>query len=231
MEARFAVTSRRPFVIAHRGFSAQYPENTLVALRAALDLGVDYVEVDVQETRDGKLAVFHDYRLGRICWVPGRVRDTTFAEMRRLNPTIPSLGEVLRICRGKARVLIEIKGADPRKVAAEIERRGVEREVIVFSLSMARLQALAAINPRISRFGLIARDLTANIATLKSSLTVEGLGLSRRLVTSPEIVDTIHRHGWQLFVWTVNRRAEMQRFASWGVDGLITNHPDRALQL
>ena len=228
MEARFAVTSRRPFIIAHRGFSAEYPENTLVAVRAALNLGVDYVEIDVQETADGKLAVFHDYRLDRICWVTGRVRDTTFAGLRRLNPTIPSLAEVLRVCRGKARVLIEIKGADPRKVAAEIERHGMEREVIVFSLSMSHLQVLAAANPRIARFGLVARDLTTNIASLKSSVTVEGLGVSRRLVTSPEIVDMVHRHGWQLFVWTVNRKAEMQQLASWGVDGLITNHPDRA---
>src|SRR2546428_3387763 len=99
MEARLAVTSRRPFVIAHRGFGAQYPENTLVAVRAALDLGVDYVEIDVQETRDGKLAVFHDYRLDRICGVSGRVRDTRFAGMKRLNPTIPSLAGLLRVCR------------------------------------------------------------------------------------------------------------------------------------
>src|ERR1041384_6006486 len=247
MEARFARSSRRPFIISHRGFSAQYPENTLVAVRAATHLGVDYGEIEVQETADGKLAVFHDYRLDRICWVTGRVRDVTFTELRRLNPTIPSLAEVLRVCRDKAPVLIEIKGANPRKVAAEIERCGMEREVIVFSLSLARLEALAAANPRIARFGLIARDLTVNIARLKSSVTVEGLGVSRRLVTSPEIVDMIHRHGWEvvvwgvgvggrvgaspevvdmirghgweLFVWAVNRRAEMQRLASWGVDG------------
>ena len=231
MEARVAVTARRPLIIAHRGFSAQYPENTLVAVRAALDLGVDYVEIDVQETRDGKLVVFHDYRLDRISGVPVRVRDTTFAGMKRFNPTIPSLAGLLRTCRGLGRVLIEIKRADPRKVAAAIERSGMTRRVIVFSLSIPRLKELAAANPRIPRFGLIARNLESGISNLKSSVSVQGLGVSRRLATSPEVVRLVHRHGWKLFVWTVNSAAEMRRLASWGVDGLITNHPDRALQL
>src|SRR5664280_490941 len=109
-----------PLIIAHRGFSGRYPENTLTAVRAALDLGVDFVEIDVHETRDGELIVFHDYRLYRICRVRGRVRDKTLAEIKRLNRQVPTLAEVLQMCRGKARVLIEIKGADPRKVAAVI---------------------------------------------------------------------------------------------------------------
>jgi glycerophosphoryl diester phosphodiesterase len=228
MEAKLAVTLRRPLIIAHRGFSAMYPENTLAAIHGAIRLGVDYVEIDVQETCDGKLAVFHDYRLNRICGVRGRVRDTTLAEMKRLNPTIPSLTEVLRACRSKTRLLIEVKGADAHMAADEIEQQHMEHEVIVFSLSIPCMKALARANPRISRFGLIARNLKSQIADLKSSVAVQGLGISRRLVTSPEVVHMIHCHGWKLFVWTVNRAAEMRRLASWGVDGLITNYPDRA---
>jgi len=228
METEPAVTSRRPLIIAHRGFSARYPENTLAAVRGAIGLGVDYVEIDVQQTRDGKLAVFHDYRLNRLCGVRGRVRDTTLDEMRRLNPAIPSLAEVLHACRHRTRLLIEIKGADPRAIAAEIERHDMEQEVVVFSLSIACMKALAEANPRIPRFGLIARNLESQISKLTSSVAVEGYGVSRRLVTTPKVVDMFHRHGWKLFVWTVNRVTEMQRLASWGVDGLITNYPDRA---
>jgi glycerophosphoryl diester phosphodiesterase len=228
METKPTMTKHRPAIIAHRGFSAQYPENTLAAVRAALDLGVDYVEIDVQETRDEKLVVFHDYRLNRICRVRGRVRDVTLAEMKRLNPTIPTLTEVLRACRSKTRLLIEIKGADPHVVADEIEQQHMEQEVIIFSLSIPCMKALARASPRISRFGLIARNLKSQIADLKSSVAVHGIGISRRLVTSPEVVQMIHRHGWKLFVWTVNRAAEMERLISWGVDGLITNYPDRA---
>jgi len=210
-------------VIAHRGFSSRHVENTMPAIRAALELGVDVVEVDVHETRDGKLVVFHDYRLHRLCGVRGRVRDTTLAEMKRLDPTIPSLREVLLACRGKARVLVEIKRADPAKVAALIEACGMEREVIVFALSMPRMKAFAAANPRIPRFALVANRLPH-----KLPFDAGGIGASRRLIRSRADVERVHRRGWKLFVWTVNRRRDMERLVEWGVDGLITNYPDRA---
>jgi len=205
-------------IIAHRGFSGRYPENTLAAIRAALRLGVDMVEIDVQQTRDGELIVFHDYRLDRLCGVRGRVRDTTLKRIKRLNPAVPTLDEVLRL---KCRLLIEIKGADPEKVAAHIVKPRAQRRVIVFSIHAGKVKRLPA---AISRFGLFARKI-------QFPTGVAGLGLSRRLVTSPAIVRSIHRRGLKLFVWTVNRRAEMQKFKRWGVDGLITNHPNRALNL
>lgn len=220
--------TKRPSIIAHRGFSGRYMENTLDSVRGALKLGVDFVEVDVQETRGGELIVFHDYRLNRLCGVRGCVCDKTLAEIRRWNPQVPTLREVLRACRGRARVLIEIKRADPRKVAALITDLHMERDVVVFSLSISRLKSFAAAAPRVSRFGLIARRLRLSLFAFRSPLTIEGLGLSRRLVTSPRVVRRIHRRGWKVFVWTVNREAEMKKLASWGVDGIITNHPDLA---
>ncbi len=210
-------------IIAHRGFSGKYTENTMPAIRAALRLGVDFVEVDVHESKDGQLVVFHDYGLERICGVRGRLRAKTLAELKRLPPPIPTLREVLLACRGKARVLIEIKRADPRKVAALIERCHMETEVIVFSLSVRRMQLLAAANPRIRRFLVIAKQWPRHLP-----LRISGLGASRRLVRSRSDVTGVHRRGWKLFVWTVNRPADMQRLAAWGVDGLITDRPDRA---
>jgi glycerophosphoryl diester phosphodiesterase len=219
---------KRPLIIAHRGFSGRYLENTLTAVRAALELGVDLVEIDVHETRDGELIVFHDYRLKRICGVRGKVRDTTLSAIKQLNPQIPTLAEVLRLCRGKAQVLIEIKRADPRKVAAIIEKLGMACEVIVFSLSIPRMKTFAEAAPSVPRYGLIARNLRFSLHALRSTLHVSGVGLSRRLVRSQRVVQDIHRRGWKLFVWTVNRESEMEKLARWGVDGLITNYPDRA---
>jgi glycerophosphoryl diester phosphodiesterase len=217
----------QPLIIAHRGFSGRYPENTLASVQAALQLGVDFVEIDVQETADSELIVFHDYGLRRLCGVRGRVRDKTLAKIRRLNPQVPTLRQVLHACRGKARVLIEIKRADPCKVAAVVSETRMENNVIVFSLSIRRMKEIAAANPRIPRFGLVARRLPLAVARLET-VGIEGIGLSRRLVRSQRVVRRIHKRGWKLFVWTVNREAEMNKLSGWGVDGLITNHPDIA---
>lgn len=196
------------------------------AIRAALRFGVDFVEVDVHETRDGKLIVFHDFRLDRICGVPGRVRDRTLADIQRLNPSIPTLAEVLCVCRGRARVLVEIKRADPRKVAEQIVKSGMKHRVIVFGLSQARMKIFAEAVPGVSRFALVAKRLPRSPRELP--FTVAGIGAGRQLICSRADVARIHRQGWKLFVWTVNRRADMERLLSWGVDGLITNYPDRA---
>jgi glycerophosphoryl diester phosphodiesterase len=210
-------------IIAHRGFSGRFAENTMPAIQAALGLGVDMVEVDVHETCDGELAVFHDYRLDRLCGTTGRVRDTTLAQMRRLNSAIPTLPEVLSVCRGRAQVLIEIKRACPLKVASAVAAMGMQQQVVVFALSINRIQRFAAASPEICRFALVARELPVAFP-----VPIEGIGASRRLITSQAVVDRIHQQGLKLFVWTVNRRVEMERLAGWGVDGLITNHPDRA---
>jgi glycerophosphoryl diester phosphodiesterase len=218
----------RPLIIAHRGFSSRYVENTLPAIRAALRLGVDYVEVDVRESRDGRLVVFHDERLDRICGVPGRVQDKSLRELRALRPSIPTLSEVLRACRGNAGVLVEIKKADPRKVARLVGRCGMKRSVIVFSFEIAHLAALARADRRICRYGLTYRGLRRWIPALKRRVQVAGLGVLRGRITSRAAVERIHREGWKLFVWTVDDPVQMRRLAAWGADGIITNCPDVA---
>jgi glycerophosphoryl diester phosphodiesterase len=90
------------------------------------------------------------------------------------------------------------------------------------------MKQFAEANPDIPRFGLVARRLRSSLFSLRSSVGVQGIGLSRRLVKSRSVVERIHRRGLKLFVWTVNRPSEMLRLIEWGVDGLITNHPDRA---
>jgi glycerophosphoryl diester phosphodiesterase len=204
----------KPQIIAHRGWSGRYPENTLAAIRAAIRLGVDRVEIDVQETRDGQLVVFHDYRLDRVYGVHKRVRDA----LRRELPGAPTLGDVLRL---RFPLLIEIKGADGAKVAREIERYRMTRRVIVFSIKPQRMVELARANPRIPRFGLA-------VSELRTKVPVEGWGVGRQQLRRRRDVRLLKRRG-KVFVWTVNNSAEMARLLAWGVDGLITDHPDRAL--
>ena len=113
---------RKPLVIAHRGDSAAAPENTLAAFTAAIDAGADGIELDVHPTRDGALAVHHDYYLDRTTDGAGLVSDHTLAELRALDAgawfderfvgeRIPTLEEVLSLAAGRVRLEIELKGA------------------------------------------------------------------------------------------------------------------------
>ncbi len=203
----------KPLIIAHRGWSARYPENTMAAIRAAIRLGVDMVEIDVQETRDGELVVFHDYRLDRVYGKHKRVRDA----LRRELPDAPTLAEVLRL---KFPLLIEIKGAHGGKVAREIERCRMVDKVIVFSIKPQRMVELMHANRRIRRFGLA-------VTKLRSKVPVEGWGVSRKTLKQLANVERLRRRG-KVFVWTINRSVEMRKLKAWGVDGLITNRPDLA---
>ena len=142
METKPPVT-QRPLIIAHRGFSGRYVENTLASVRAALQLGVDLVEIDVQETRDGELIVFHDYRLDESV-----ARVAACATKLWPNPGIEPAGAdvaagVVRL-RGRARVLDRDQTGRPRqgRGADCREPLRMEHEVIVFSLSIPRIRRL-----------------------------------------------------------------------------------------
>lgn len=221
----------QPLVIAHRGFSGRFPENTLASIRAAIALPVDLIEIDVQETGDGKLAVFHDMRLRRLCGIQGTVSQATLARMRQCKSDIPTLAETLRAVRGKCRLLIEMKTVAAVKVVRAVERAGMVDEVIVFSFATEHLQQVAQANPDIRRFGLVADDLGPSIRRITSTVQVEGMGVGNRLLKTAADVRRLHDRVGEVFVWTVNQVSRMRELEAWGVDGLITNRPDIARQL
>jgi glycerophosphoryl diester phosphodiesterase len=218
--------NKRPLIIAHRGFSGKFLENSRHAVRAALDLGADMVEIDVHETRDGQIVVFHDYNLRRIFGRRARIRDLGAAELPR---EIPKLSEILQMCRGRARVLIEIKRASPEKIAQILRETGMERDAVVFSLSLSRMRAFAKAAPNVERFGIVARHFSARFREWKR-LGVSGIGAGRRVVNARS-VRKMRGANMKIFVWTVNSEREMRRILALGVDGIITDWPDRLKKL
>lgn len=219
-----------PAIVAHRGFSGKFPENTVVAVTAAVKLGVEFVEIDVHQTRDGEIVVFHDFGLRRMCGIDKRVREATFAELRRMKRDVPTLAEVLQVCRGKVQVLLEIKKADAGKVAAIVEAGGMAKRTVLMTGSTRMLRWCAEEYPRIRRCGLVRSDL-ATARKKFAAAGVMGLAVDRTLLRSRADVSGVRSRGWAVFAWTVNRSAEMRRLVSLGVDGLITDFPDRAVAM
>ncbi len=148
-------------VTAHRGASASAPENTLAAVKRAIADGADWVEVDVQETTDGKVVVVHDSDLKKVAGVDLKIWEATAAQLTEIdvgshfspafsNERVPTLEQVLETCKGKVRLNIELKyyGHDQRleeRVADLVESHGMESDVVIMSLNYAAVRKMKSV--------------------------------------------------------------------------------------
>lgn len=242
-----------PLLIAHRGGGGLAPENTLVAFRRALDWwGADVLELDVQPTREGIAVVFHDDTLDRTTDGSGPIADRSLAELRgldaghRFSPdgrstpfrgsgaTISTFEEVLRACPG-ARVNVEVKdGRAAGSVAAAIRATGSEHRVLVAAgQRAARAGAdrgpwpLSASEEELRRFYLahrlgLARFLRPSVDALQLPERHQG-----RQIVTPRLVASAHALNLPVHVWTIDDEDDMRRLLDWGVDGIVTDRPDR----
>ncbi len=218
-------------VIAHRGASAEKPENTLAAFRRALALGADGIELDAQVTRDGVPVVFHDITLRRLTGQPGRLTAKTWVELKKLQvhgiERIPRLIDVLALVRGRAIVQIELKrGVVVAPVVRAIQQARAARWVNLASFDLDLVRAAARLAPAISRT-LISAERGGADKLLRQMVAAgaSGLSLHYSAVRSRAFVGRIHRSGATLWCWTVNDAHTARRLAGWGVDGLLGDNP------
>lgn len=235
----------RTQVSAHRGFSKKAPENTMPAFQAAMDCGADFIELDVQLTRDNQLVVIHDDKLDRTTNGKGYVKDYTYDELLQLSAgswfgkdnefddvQIPLLSEVLDLVGDDIMLNIEIKKSGNPKATAErvvdmIEEYGIVNSCYVTSFSYPALKKVKQLNPKIKT------AFIANLATATSYAQlpyIDAVSMNS-LFVNQSVVNTAHHHGKRVFVWTVNRQSEMQKMMALGVDNIITDCPDKALEV
>lgn len=219
-----------PLIIAHRGASAEQPENTLAAFRYALALEVDGIELDVRVTRDGVPVVFHDNSLRRLTGAPGRVAGKTWTELGSLRvrgrEPIPRLADVLRLTRGLAMVQIELKSGPVAPVLCAIKTARAADWVILASFDHRLVVEARKLAPAIPRMlisegrlapALLVRRLAACGAT--------GLSVNQRSVRSAAWVRHFQLRGYAVWSWTVNDLPLARRLAGWGVDALLGDDP------
>lgn len=236
-------------VIAHRGFSGAAPENTLAAFRKGIEIGSDMIELDVHLSRDGEIVVIHDETLERTTNGKGMVVDQGLKELKKLDAgssfgpqfageKIPTLKEVLDLAKGRVPVNIEIKnpthGKYPiedltEKVLREVNRAGMLERVIFSSFNPAALQEIERKEPKAWVAFLFHRPWKS-LGDIPGSQEYSVLNL-RNIHLTREKVAEIKKAGKRINVYTVNSEEEIRQFVDWGVDGIITNHPDRLIKI
>ena len=236
-------------VIAHRGFSAEAPENTLSAFRKAIEVGSDMVELDVQLSKDKEVVVIHDEILGRATNGQGIVADLTLRELKELGAGfrfapqfsgegIPTLKEVLELVKGRISVNIEIKSPSQGQYSVgeladrtwqEVKNSKMVKQVIFSSFNPIALERIKAIEPR-ARVALLYHNDWYLLQEVTGGKSWSVLNLRRNFLTKGKITK-IHREGMKVNVYTVDSEGEMEQFIRWGIDGIITNQPGRLIKI
>jgi glycerophosphoryl diester phosphodiesterase len=222
-------------VTAHRGASAVAPENSLAAFRAAIDADADWIELDVQRMRDGRLLVLHDADFMRVGRDSRKVGEVTAADLAAIDigawygdafrgERPPLLDGVIALARGRCRINIELKYnvPDPGLAPAVVELLRRERfldQVVITSLDYAALQQVERIEPKLQT-GHIITAAVGNVLDTQADF----LSLNAARATLP-LVWRAHRAGKRVHVWTVNTPEAMLELAARGVDNLITDDP------
>ena len=225
-------TSRRVWNVAHRGASAERPENTLPAFELAIAQRADVVECDVRRTSDGALLILHDATVDRTTSGSGELRAMTAAEARALDAgggeRIPELADVLTLAAGRVRVNVDLKEADIVDDAVAVVRAaGAEGGVTFISFLPEVWQRLAELAPDTPVIHLI--ESAAGLASLAmgeagSAHVATGVGVPFDIVNEG-MVERMHRHGYGVFAWTVDDEDEMRRLIACDVNGIVTNRP------
>jgi glycerophosphoryl diester phosphodiesterase len=228
-------------VIAHRGASGHAPENTLAAFKRAVALGATFIETDLQLSRDTHFVAIHDETVNRTTNGQGRVHDLSLAELRRLDAGswfgsefsgehIPTLEEILEFSKKYDVVFyLELKpsgswGGEHALIGALRQSQEIARTVVI-SFDAAILEALRRIEPTLMTGllfdGHIDRPLDRALEVGARQLAVRG-----DLVT-PALLEQARKRDLQVVCWTVNQPAHMRLLIGAGVDGIMSDYPDR----
>lgn len=216
--------------IGHRGARGYAAENTLASIEQAIALRCSFTEVDIQRTSDDELVLLHDERVDRTTNGRGLVSELTLSDIRKLDAgdgqLVPTLEEALKAAKGRIGLILELKTKGlAHDVCAIVRAGGQDRSVIYASFLHDELQHVRRIDPQAGTLVLFKWFSKAPVAQAVR-LQATHVGLRFNTVTKRR-VKAFHKVGLTLFVYTVNKPAEINRMKLLGVDGLISDFPDR----
>lgn len=228
-------------IIAHRGVSSYAPENTLAAFDLALQMGVQHIELDVQSTADGHVAVIHDDTVNRTTDATGAVENFTLAALQALDAgswfgaafsgeKIPTFEEVLLRYKGRLHIHVEIKGRSAhlaQHVADLIRRHGMADQVTVTSFRQEPLRQIRAYAPELQT-GWLVHGINQEVISAAHALAVSQVCPKADTLT-PETVQRLHDEGFVVRAWGVTNEGLMRQVVEAGADGMTVNFPDKLI--
>ena len=243
-------------VAAHRGGAALWPENSLLAFRSALALGVDALELDLHLTADGEVVVLHDPSLDRTSTGTGAVRDLKLADLAAVRlktregavtaERVPTFAQVLDlVAPTSAELLPEIKVDANRqrydgieeKVLALIRARGLRSRTTIQAFQVETIRRLRELEPKARTMLLVARGdverdraRPAEAVRRARELGATDLGMNHRLIDT-DVMSAARAAGIRVSAWTVNEESDIRRMVDLGVDIVMSDRPDLAKRL
>ncbi|MBD8075873.1 glycerophosphodiester phosphodiesterase [Bacillus thuringiensis] len=239
--------------IAHRGASAYAPEHTIAAYQLGQQMNGDYIEIDLQMTKDGHLVAMHDETLNRTTNGTGLVKEHTLEEIKKLNAgsffnekhpslakkdfedaKVPTLEEIIETFGNGANYYIETKSPDEyagmeEKLLEIIKHYEISDNVIIQSFSEESLQKIHSLDVTLPLVQLLPYKKAVQLTELeikKYKTYCIGLGMNYKYIDSA-YVKRIKKHGLEVHPFTVDNEKDMKKLLLWGVDGMFTNDPDR----
>lgn len=217
--------------IGHRGAKGYEIENTLASFKKAIEMGVDAIEFDLRRTKDGHIVIFHDRKLKRLCKVKGSVKKKTLVELKQLKVMgvgeIVTFEEALEFAKGKVKFDIEIKvkGIEEDVVKILKKYNVVDDVVFVCSFYKGVLGEIKSLEPGLQTC-LLFRKKPMRLGGSLKKYKIDAIAPNVKRATRP-MFNWAKKKGLKFYVWTVNKKKVVDKFKKWGVDGIISDYPDR----
>ena len=235
-------------IFGHRGFSGKYPENTLLAFSKAIELGVDGIETDVHFSKDKELVIIHDERVDRTTDGEGLVADYTLAELKKLdasagfkgvygNNEIPTLREYFELVKDVPNFVtnIELKTGVNEYTGIEkavldmIDEYNLRDKIIISSFNHFSVLRMKSLCPEM-KCGFLEESWIVGMGAYTKEHGIECVHPIFNNLTD-ELYAEMKNNGREVNTWTVNEKEDIRRLISMGVDSIIGNFPDRALEV
>ncbi|MGL5956186.1 MAG: glycerophosphodiester phosphodiesterase [Brevinema sp.] len=233
-------------IIAHRGYSSAYPENTLLAFEKAIELGVTCIETDVTILKDGTLVLFHDYLTNDHTNYQGIIHDLSAQSIQEVdagswknkqfeNLRIPTLTQLLELAKKtNTRLNLELKGEASQneqywdsiveKTIETVHQMNVQDLVFYSSFEFPMLRTLKSLDPK-ALFGILLWEETDHWKEIADELHPQAIHLYDKTVT-PSLIADIKKENYEIYVYTVNDQESVEQFFKMGVDGIFTDKPN-----